>query len=299
MTWPVRGQKAPNFWDDDLRDYIDSADEGAATRLDALEAGPAGVDVEQVQDTVAAMLLEGTGVTLTYDDTAGTLTVDAAGGGGGGSASGPDILLPGETSVDEFDDDTIDAAWVRVDKSGSAGRVTWTEARGVMSADHTTASDDSNELHGLMRPLGTAMAVGDAFVAAFRIFGAPGSNYIMGGLILSDGVAHGAGNQLINLSFYGGDQTNDLRTVTNYANGSGNSAQRSSPAGVLTHVRIVKTGATTWRLDISGNGISWQAVDTMTWAQTPTHVGLHITNWGSTVNGSVTFEYLRRVAGVS
>lgn len=36
---------------------------------------------EAVDDRVAALLVEGTGVTLTYDDTANTLTIDAAGGG--------------------------------------------------------------------------------------------------------------------------------------------------------------------------------------------------------------------------
>lgn len=40
----------------------------------------AGIE-EYVQDTVAAMLVEGTNITLTYDDGAGTLTIDAAGGG--------------------------------------------------------------------------------------------------------------------------------------------------------------------------------------------------------------------------
>jgi hypothetical protein len=39
---------------------------------------------EAVQDAVAAFLAEGTGVTLTYDDTGNELTVDAVGGGGGG-----------------------------------------------------------------------------------------------------------------------------------------------------------------------------------------------------------------------
>lgn len=36
---------------------------------------------EAVDDRVNALLVEGTGITLTYDDNAGTLTVDAAGGG--------------------------------------------------------------------------------------------------------------------------------------------------------------------------------------------------------------------------
>lgn len=38
---------------------------------------------ESIDDRVAALLVEGTNVTLTYNDGAGTLTIDAAGGGGG------------------------------------------------------------------------------------------------------------------------------------------------------------------------------------------------------------------------
>lgn len=43
---------------------------------------PPGLDAEGVRDTVVAMLVQGTNVTLTEDDVANTLTIDAAGGGG-------------------------------------------------------------------------------------------------------------------------------------------------------------------------------------------------------------------------
>ena len=42
-----------------------------------------GLNLEQVQDAVAALLAEGDNVTLTYDDAAGTLTIAASGGGAG------------------------------------------------------------------------------------------------------------------------------------------------------------------------------------------------------------------------
>jgi hypothetical protein len=54
--------------------------------VDALLAGlPAGggVDVEVVQDAVAAMLAQGTGIALSYDDAANTLTVSSDGTSGG------------------------------------------------------------------------------------------------------------------------------------------------------------------------------------------------------------------------
>jgi hypothetical protein len=43
---------------------------------------------EAIDDRVAALLVAGTNVTITYDDVLNTLTIDAAGGGGGGSAAG-------------------------------------------------------------------------------------------------------------------------------------------------------------------------------------------------------------------
>ena len=54
-----------------------------------IEASVATADLaEAIDDRVNALLVEGTGVTLTYDDTANTLTIDAAGGGLSGLTTG-------------------------------------------------------------------------------------------------------------------------------------------------------------------------------------------------------------------
>lgn len=47
---------------------------------------------ELVDDRVAALLVAGANVILTYDDVAGTLTIAAAGGGGGGSTTPGRVL---------------------------------------------------------------------------------------------------------------------------------------------------------------------------------------------------------------
>jgi hypothetical protein len=47
---------------------------------------------EDVDDRVAALLVAGTNITLTYNDGAGSLTIDAAGGGGGASAASVWVL---------------------------------------------------------------------------------------------------------------------------------------------------------------------------------------------------------------
>lgn len=57
-----------------------AADVATQAELDAVVAGLS----ETIDDRVAALLVAGSNVTLTYDDVAGTLTVAAAGGGGGG-----------------------------------------------------------------------------------------------------------------------------------------------------------------------------------------------------------------------
>lgn len=62
-------------------------DNAATAQTTANAAVPASGLTESVQDIVGAMVVAGTNVTKTYDDTAGTLTINSTGGGGGGDAS--------------------------------------------------------------------------------------------------------------------------------------------------------------------------------------------------------------------
>ncbi len=58
------------------------------------------IDLEYLQDAVATMLVAGTNITLTYDDTAGTLTIAATGGAsvtGNGMVSNSGGTLTGRT----------------------------------------------------------------------------------------------------------------------------------------------------------------------------------------------------------
>lgn len=208
------------------------------------------------------------------------------------------------TSIDEFDDDTIDPAWVRVDSSGTgapAANATWTERGDVMSL-YQAGGDSDSVIRGLMRPLsafGGSVAPGDAFVTSLRMWGSQ-SGFIMGGLILSDGTTHGTGNQAASLIFTQGTYpTVDARAGTNWtlAGSPGNTAML--PLSTL-FLRLVCVTASTWRTDTSPDGVSWVTGATpATKAFTPTHVGLLSSSWGTATKGALSYEFLRRVSGVS
>lgn len=59
--------------------------QGGVTKRTPITSG--GLTTEQVQDTVAAMVTAGTGISKSYDDGAGTLTITNSSPGGGGSAA--------------------------------------------------------------------------------------------------------------------------------------------------------------------------------------------------------------------
>ena len=61
----------------------------ASDTVTEVAGGSGGLTTEQVDDRVAALLVAGTNVTLTYNDAAGTLTVAASGGGSSGNSYFP------------------------------------------------------------------------------------------------------------------------------------------------------------------------------------------------------------------
>lgn len=106
-TWPERGQKAPNFWDEQLKDYIDepvealhTAVDASETRIEALEAG--GGDASD--ESVANLIDDGTSSTRAALDT---------------------VTAPLEARLPKTRTTTEDVAHAHVD---SAGRRSWLEA---------------------------------------------------------------------------------------------------------------------------------------------------------------------------
>jgi hypothetical protein len=84
---------------------------------------------ETVQDMVAAMLTEGTGIDLTYNDTSGALTIAATGGGGGG--------LDAESVRDTIGTAMVGTGLITVTVSDGADTITVSTTATANSSDAT------------------------------------------------------------------------------------------------------------------------------------------------------------------
>lgn len=249
-------------------------------------------------------------VTIT-DNGDGTLDLAASGGGGGGGGGvGNDRrwnIGSGETTIDEFDDSSLDLAWTRVDSASvaPAANVDWTEDADVLSAYHK-AADTVNASHGLVQAIGTAPAVGDAWITALTILAPWSTNYGIAGLVVSDGTTHGAGKQVMaevladsgaplssGYTVAGSQWKNTSATVS--------TATVLPPVGGVVYVRLVYKGSNQWRADFSPNGVQWRAGESMvTQASfTPAYVGVYSRDGGSGTKAIASFEFLRRVSGVA
>lgn len=84
--------------------------------------------VEFIQDTVAAFLVQGANVTLTYDDSGNTLTIAATGGGGGGDlvdGNYGDVTVSGGGTVITINSDVVTFAKMQEIATGTViGRTT-------------------------------------------------------------------------------------------------------------------------------------------------------------------------------
>lgn len=227
--------------------------------------------------------------------------------GGGGGGTGYDRrwnVGSAETSIDEFNDSSLAAAWTRVDGTGAAsGNLTWSEDADVLSAGNV-GGDSTATLHGLVQPLsgaGGSMANGDGFITCCTVQGAI-ANYSFGGLVLADGTTLGSGKQVAMASIGTGSIT--YRTLNGEAYSNWNSRTTDLTIGAAglaapVYLRLSLISANTWRGDTSPDGITWNPGTTFTQSFTPTYVGFLSSSWGTSTKHVASYEFLRRVSGVT
>lgn len=215
--------------------------------------------------------------------------------------------LSGQTTVDEFNDASLDSAWVRVDGTGAAsGNLTWTENGDALSASQA-GGDTAGKLHGLVRPLsgaGGSMVAGDAFVTCLTLMTSNGSSECtLVGLVLTDNAAFGSGTQVIGevgLFSVPGLQSYAWTGYGTAGSSVGNLGTGYPICGVPLYIRLVMTASNTWRTDFSYDGISWlKGLATLSLTLTPTHVGFVDSSYGAATKHVASWEFLRRVSGVS
>lgn len=202
---------------------------------------------------------------------------------------------PWATSIDEFDDNVLDPAWARVDGAGvEASRLTWVEGINGALAAINTGGDGNEKVHGLVRPIGTALADGTAFETFMQSRGGS-SQYSMTGIVLSEGAQFGSGTQVYMLCWGNGTNLEGWR-------GSGWNGATSLMTGYggplavgPAYYRLVYVSANTFKIGISPDGVNWTYSSTFTQTCTPTHVGFLSSSWAGTHQHVASYEYLRRI----
>lgn len=195
---------------------------------------------------------------------------------------------------DEFNTGALDPAWVQVVPSGTQSVL----VAGDVCSIKVNSNAGSN-CCGLVKPL-NGFAIGDTIETAVRSFSI--QNYIMAGLVLSDGVA--AGSNIIwvmpynytssalygELSVRSGQFNNS--SVTDYLDHPPSPANR----GIL-YQRLKWVAANTFHAYWSIDGVQWTDFgdSDMAFTMTPTHMGLGTSTWGGTADSLASYEYFRVV----
>lgn len=277
-------------------DYVVTVAGGHVTGLTPATSGSGSGVVETI--------VPGAGISVDSTDPANPVVSATGAGGGGGTGKDRRWNPPGgATVIDEFNDDSIDAAWLRVDPTGAAAaNATWAEGADSLAVKNT-GGDSSQAMHALLRPLGTSMTIGDGIVTFLTIHARLNVSTAMGGLILADGSTPATGNQVCGLAYTSAADGNNTQVV-NYAFTNFTAATAGSTDNYLVpargiYLRLWKTAATTWQVDTSPDGVLWSRAAFVTKSFTPTHVGVVSSSYGTATKHIISYEFLRRVSGIT
>jgi hypothetical protein len=191
---------------------------------------------------------------------------------------------------DEFDDESLDPAWVTRTVTGTT---TWTESNGVLSAftDNQSSSDASIVVRNL---LSATPLIG--VHTAVRML-SQNSQYLMAGPVLTDGTTTTSGivwlfayidGTTLQLSLRHGQVTNVGTTTWTIG---------LSPAMVSgwLHMRLIWRTLNTFAAQVSPDGVTWTSFDQIDLSKvfSPTYAGVGVSTWGGTNPGIATFEFIR------
>lgn len=234
------------------------------------------------------------GQVLTADSTQ-TLGVKWATASGGGGWNDVILTPPSSPSSynDEFDDESLDANWTKVDVPSYAQ--TYTEQNGVMSV---LCHDRGVVCAALLKSF-TGLTPPVTIETAFRLM-ANDANFPSAGLIFSEGETYGSGSKKQITAMHGytatGIQNLLLGEWTDFAtrNSLSEKACGSGPKPFY-YIRLIWVSTNTFRVQISPDGVTWmQPLADFSKTCAPDHFGLAMT--GSDNNGDdfiSTFEYFR------
>ena len=193
------------------------------------------------------------------------------------------------TDDDEFDDATV-SGWTQVTPTGTN---TLTEDKGRLSM--LPLSNSGNDACGVIKAFGGATTFPMTIETAVLGWGVTG-NYIMHGLVFSDGTT--TGSLCINSMPYStgdGSWINSFRsgTFTNISTDYGATTVRGN---MLMYQRLIWSAANTFKYQMSNDGVTWYThAGTGAKTMTPTHYGMWVSNWGGggTNYRPASFEYFR------
>lgn len=234
--------------------------------------------------------------TTVYWDVSNSYTIDvvlsaalaspSGGAGGGGFLSAlTSVPAPAKVSLsDEFDDGTLNPAWVEV-QPGTSADLVWDEVAEVKGLScQIPGGNGSDHIPSLLRPFTPPSA--DYALETSVILGGAAANYLIFGPVLADGTTWGAGTQaaFVMQAQGGGAMVSSARNFTNFqADANPTANTNHSVYGQELWLRLRVTSGVAYE-EFSVDGVHWQRIDAtksaLTIAPTPTHCGLMATTWG-------------------